>query len=119
MGTSPWRPDTLRSNEPRLWIVSISSTAFQGCLHGPGGACGTWALFPTLYTLSSGKETGTCVGGEETVHGMDQDLHVGGGHVVRIRLELWLDADDERWTDCREQTGLNTSGFGVQYEGRK
>ena len=29
-----------------------------------------------------------CVGEERAVDGVDQDLHVGGGHLVRVGLEL-------------------------------
>jgi len=35
-----------------------------------------------------GDEVGVRVGEEGVVHGVDGELHVGGGHVVRIRLEF-------------------------------
>ena len=37
---------------------------------------------------SPGGGAGVGIGKEGVVHGVDEDLHVGGGHIVRIRLEL-------------------------------
>ena len=61
-----------------------------------------------------GDGAGVCVGEERTVHGMDEDLHVRGSHIVRVRLEFWLYIDDECRTDRGEQAGLRTSGFSFQ-----
>ena len=36
---------------------------------------------------------------------MDEDLHVGGGHVVWVWFQLGLDIENECGTGCGEQTG--------------
>ena len=43
---------------------------------------------PTLWRASPRDRVGICVSEEGVVDDMDQNLHVGGGHLVRIGLEV-------------------------------
>ena len=49
-----------------------------------------------------GDGAGVGVGEEGIVHGVDQDSHVGGSHLVRVGFQLGLDIYDESRTDCGE-----------------
>ena len=41
-----------------------------------------------------------CIGEERAIHGVDEDLDVSGGPLVRVWLQLGLDIHDERKVDC-------------------
>ena len=51
-----------------------------------------------------------CIWKERGVHGVDEDLHVSGGHFVWVGFQLGLDINNKCRGDCREQSSLGIFG---------